>query len=157
MTVKEIIRSVQRRHFGEELISLGKGKSLKLCRNIVKLDPFIDDEGILRVGRRIKRSAVASEMQQLVLLPKFCRIAELVVRWCHEQVAHADRGITMIQIRPSDFWVTRCNSLVRCIIFKSVRCKQLRGMLQQQICPRIKRVRNHDLHTVGWTCLVHFL
>ena len=132
MAEKEIIRSVQRRHFGEELISLGKGKSLKSCSTIVKLDPFIDDEGILRAGRRIKRSPVASEMQQLVLLPKFCRIAELVVRWCHEQVAHAGRGMTMNQIRCSGFWVTRCNSLVRCIIFKCVRCKQLREMLQEQ-------------------------
>ena len=105
---------------------------MKSCSSIVKLDPFIDDEGILRVGGRIKRSAVASEMQHPVLLPKSCRIAELVVRWCHEQVAHAGRGMTMNQIRSSGFWVTRCNSLVRCIILKCVRCKQLRGRLQQQ-------------------------
>ena len=95
MAEKEIIRSVQRRHFGEELISLGKGKCLNSCSRILKLDPFIDDEGILRVGRRIKRSAVASEMQHPVLSPKSCRIAELVVSWCHEQVAHAGRGMTM--------------------------------------------------------------
>ena len=132
MAEKEIIRSIQRRHFGEELISLGKGKFLKSCSSIAKLDPFIDDEGILRVGGRIKRSAVASEMQHPVLLPKFCRIAELVARWCHEQVAHAGRGMTMNQIRSSGFWVTRCNSLVRCIILKCVRCKQLRGRFQQQ-------------------------
>ena len=89
MTEKEIIRSVQRRHFGEELISQGEVKCLKSCSIIVKLDPFIDDEGILRVRGRIKRSAVANEMQHPVLLPKSCKIAELVVRWCHEQVAHA--------------------------------------------------------------------
>ena len=46
---KEIIRSVQIRHFGEKLISLGKGKCLKSCSGIVKLDPFIGDEGISRV------------------------------------------------------------------------------------------------------------
>ena len=95
MAEKEIIRSAQRRHFGEELISLGKGKCLNSCSRILKLDPFIDDEGILRVGRRIKRSAVASEIQHPVLLSKSCRIAELVVSWCHEQVAHAGRGMTM--------------------------------------------------------------
>ena len=53
MAEKKIIRSVQRRHFGEELISLGK--CLKSCSSIVKLDPFIDNEGILRVGGRIQR------------------------------------------------------------------------------------------------------
>ena len=40
--------------------------------------------------------------------------------------------MTMNQIWPSGFWVTRCNSLVRFIILKCVRCKQLRGKLQQQ-------------------------
>ena len=44
MVDMEIIRSVQRRHFGHDLISLGKGKCLKSCSSIVKLDPFIDDE-----------------------------------------------------------------------------------------------------------------
>ena len=51
---------------------------MKSCSNIVKLDPFID-EGILRVGRRIQRSALANEMQYPVLLQKSCRITELVV------------------------------------------------------------------------------
>ena len=32
---------------------------LKSCSSIVKLDPFIGDEGILRVGGRIKTLAVA--------------------------------------------------------------------------------------------------
>ena len=105
---------------------------MKSCSSIEKLDPFIDDEGTLRVGGRIKRSAVASEMQHPLLLPKSCRIAELVVRCCHKQVAHSGRGITMNQIRSSGFWVTRCNSLVRCIISKCAMCKQLRERLQQQ-------------------------
>ena len=38
----------------------------------------------------------------------------------------------MNEVRSSDFWVTRCNSFVRCIISKCVRCKQLNGRLQQQ-------------------------
>lgn len=45
---EKIIRSVQRRHFGEELIPLRKRKPLKPC-NIIKLDPFIEDEYILRI------------------------------------------------------------------------------------------------------------
>ena len=78
MSEKEIVRSVQRRYFGEELISLGKRKCLKSCSSIVKLDPFIDDEGILRVGRGIQRSVLENEIQHPVLLPKSCRIVELI-------------------------------------------------------------------------------
>ena len=98
-----MIRSVQRRCFGEELISLGKGKCLKSCSTMLKLDLFIDDQGRLRVGRKIQRSALTNEMQHPVMLPKSSRIAELVVCWCHEQVAHAGKGIKMNQISPLVF------------------------------------------------------
>ena len=70
MLEKEIIRSVQRRYFGEDLISLGKRKCLKSYSSIVKLDLFIDDERILRVGGRIQGSALANEIQHPVLLRK---------------------------------------------------------------------------------------
>ena len=112
---------------------LGKGKRLKSCRSIVNLDPFINGEGILKAGRRIQRLALTNEMQHPALLTKSCRIAELLERWYRGQVAHADEGMTVNQIRFSDFWVTRsCNSLVRWIILKCVRCKQLRERVQQQ-------------------------
>ena len=45
--IKMVEKEIIRRHFGAELISLGKGKCLKSCSSILKLDPFIDDEGVL--------------------------------------------------------------------------------------------------------------
>ena len=121
----EIIKSLQRRNFGEEIVSLEMKRLLKSSSGILKLDPFMDNEGVFRVGGRIERSALAIEIQHPVLLPKCCRIAELIVRWCHEKVAHGGRGLTIKQIRSSGFWVTRCNYLVRSIMSKCVRCKQL--------------------------------
>ena len=91
-------------------------------------------------------------MQHPVLLPKSCRIAELVVRWYHEQVAHAGWGMTINQIRSLDFWVTRCNSLVRCISWSmSSASSWEEGFSNKnwQICPIREWVRNHHLHTVG--------
>ena len=51
---EKIIRSVQRRHFGEESISMGKGNCLKSCSSIVKLDPFIDMEEYEELGEGFK-------------------------------------------------------------------------------------------------------
>ena len=93
--------------------------------NVRPIHPFIDVEGILRIGGRIQRPVLAKETQYPVLLTKSWRIAQLVVCWCHEQVSHAGRGMTTNQKRSSGFWVIRCNSLVRCIILKCTRCKQL--------------------------------
>ena len=90
MAEKEIIRSFQRRHFGKNLISLGKEKCFQSCNSIVKLDPFSHDRGILKVGGRVQRSALVNEMPGPVLLPNSYRTAEFIVRWCHELVVHGD-------------------------------------------------------------------
>ena len=69
---------------------------------------------------------MANEMQNSVLLLKSCRTVELIVRWCHEQVDHARRSMTMNQIRSPGSCVRRWKSLVRCIILKCVSCKQFK-------------------------------
>ena len=129
---KEVIKSVQQRHFKEEIIALHNGNSMKSSSKIVKLDPFLDQDGILKVGRRIGKCNISDEVQLPTLLLKSCKTADLIMQWCHNKVAHAGRGITINQIRSSGFWIVSCNSLVQQMIGKCFRCKQLRGQLQQQ-------------------------
>ena len=49
----EIIRSVQSRYFGKEIALLSKQKKLEVNNRIFKLDPYVDAQGVLRVGGRI--------------------------------------------------------------------------------------------------------
>ena len=129
---KEVIKSVQQRHFKEEIMALHNGNSLTSSSKIVHLDPFLDQDGILKVGGRIGKCDVSDEIQHPTLLPKSCKTTELIIRQCYDKVAHGGRGITINQIRSSGFWIISCNSLVQSMIGKCVRCKQLRGQLQQQ-------------------------
>ena len=109
---KEVIKSVQQRHFKEEIMALHNGNSLKSSSKIVKLDPFLDQDGILKVGGRIGKCDISDEVQHPILLPKSCKTVDLIMRWCHNKVAHACRGITINQIKSSGFWIISCNSLV---------------------------------------------
>ena len=86
----------------------------------------------MRVDGRIWKSLVQQESQHPMLLPKDCKITNLIVSWCHDQVAHAGRGITINQVRMSGFWVIGLNIIVRSMISTCVRCKQLTGRFQQQ-------------------------
>ena len=127
---REVIKSVQQRHFKEEIIALHNENYLKSSSKILKLDPFLDRDSILKVGERIGKCDISDEIQHPTLLPKSCKTTELIIRWFHDKVAHAGRGIIINQIRSSGFWVISCNSLVRSMIGKCVRCKQLKGQLQ---------------------------
>ena len=126
---KEVIKSVQQRHFKEEIMALHNGNSLKSSSKIVKLDPFLDQDGILKVGGRIGKCDILDEVWHPILLPKSCKTADLIIQWCHNKVAHAGRSVTINQIRSSGFWIISCSSLVRSMMGKCVRCKQLRGQL----------------------------
>ena len=48
-----------------------------------KLDPFLDQDGILKVWGRIGKLDISDEIQYPTLFPKSCKTTELTVRWCH--------------------------------------------------------------------------
>ena len=129
---REIIKSVQKEYFKDEIEALKKKQRLKSSSCIIRLNPFIDSKGVLRVGGRIRKSALEKNIQHPILMPRYCRITQLMIEWCHSQVAHAGRGMTINAVRTSGYWVINCNAAVRSIISKCVRCKNLRGKFQQQ-------------------------
>lgn len=65
----EIIRHCQRRRFQDEINSLKKGEPIKRSSYIYKLNPVLQD-GILRVGGRLHRSAMPEESKHSAILAK---------------------------------------------------------------------------------------
>ena len=125
-----ITKSSQRKYFSNKLKIVGEKGIFNKKSSIYKLDPFLDMCGLLRVGGRIQKSIVSQEMKHL--LARKSEIAVMIIRWCHEKVAHSVRGITMNYIRSSGFWIINCNAAVRSYISNCVTCRHLRGNFQQQ-------------------------
>ena len=63
--------------------------------SLFKLDPFLDTDGVLRVGGRLKISMLDINEVHLVILPKANLITEAIVTWCHENVSHSGRSMTL--------------------------------------------------------------
>ena len=73
-----LFKMVQDQSFVNEKKHLLEGKMVPRVSCIVKLDPFLNDKGIIRVGGRLKRSSLAEEESHSVILPKKCNISEMV-------------------------------------------------------------------------------
>ena len=134
---QEVIIMHQQQVFSEEIDHLKDGntgdrKSLSRRSGIYNLDPYIDEKGLLRVGGRLKKSSLHLNDIHPVLLGKDGNIPRLIVEWCYKKVAHGGRGLTMNEIRSNGFWVVRCNTIVRSLIGKCVKCRLLRGKLGEQ-------------------------
>lgn len=66
---KEIICYVQRQMFQEEMNMLQKGASnMKKGSSIYRLDPVMDEDGVLRVGGRLRRTTMQEEKKHPAIL-----------------------------------------------------------------------------------------
>ena len=132
---KEIIRIVQCHAFKDEIALLqrpDKDITLKQSSSIYGLDPFLDKEGILRVGGRIRRAKVSVDIKHPMIIPKHGHVTNLIIAFFHDKISHQGCGLTINRIRSSGYWIIACSAAVRKHIFNCVPCRRLRRPVQGQ-------------------------
>ena len=144
MAQKKIIKLVQCKVFVEEIESLKINKRILKGSPIYKLDPYLDEEGLLRVGGRLNKGQLNINITHPILLPKNGCITLAIIRWCHKNVAHGGRGYTLNEIRQNGFWIVNANSATRSTIYKCVVCRKLRGKVGEQKMASIPKERISD-------------
>ena len=127
-----IIAAIQNSYFSEEIGLLRSKEEIPTTSNLIKLDCFLDDAGLLRVGGRLKFAQLYSEQKHPVVIPKGTHIATLIIRDCHQSIKHQGRGMTLNEIRSRGYWVVGLNQQVKRLINSCVPCRILRGSVQSQ-------------------------
>ena len=144
----EIIKSIQKEVYTEEIkilqslklygvvtdrtLARTRNTSMKKTSSLYRLDPFLDENGVLRVGGRIKRALVPFDVKHPIILPSKNHVTALLVRHHHERISHQGRGMTLNDLRSHGYWIVGGSSEVATYISKCVTCRKLRGALQEQ-------------------------
>jgi hypothetical protein len=128
----QILRIMQDKHFRKEKECLTLNNKIMRSSSILKLDPFLDDNQILRVGGRLRRGCLPNQVKHPIILPKREPIVERIIAHHHEEVAHLGRSTTLNEVRSKGYWIINGGSQVRCLIEKCRRCKELRGLPETQ-------------------------
>ena len=135
----EIVRQLQISFFEDEMNLLSRGiqklaesghSILKKRSPLFKLDPFLDENGLLRVGGRLRLSDLGSDVKHPIILPRKSHVTNLVITHFHESCQHQGRGLTTNAIRASGFWIIGCSLAVGFIISKCTTCRKLRSTAQ---------------------------
>ena len=105
---------------------------LKKTSSLNALDPYLDANGLLRVGGRIMKANLEDNLKNPVTLPKTGHITELIIRHAHEKTYHSGRGVTLNELRSNGYWIINGNAAVRRFISRCVRCRYLRGTAGEQ-------------------------
>lgn len=129
-----MIKTVQTDAFTSEMKALqqttlegSSSKSSLTKSNIYRLDPFIDDDGVLRVGGRLRRVDQMFEEKHPAILPKNSYLATLVIDHYHNKVYHQGRQITHGAIRQAGIWIMGVSRMISKKIGRCVICRRLRG------------------------------
>ena len=84
-----------------------KKSEVKKSSALYRLDPFLDQDGLIRVGGRLGNSQEFPKgLKHPVILPKKSFIVDLIVHDAHGKVAHAGRGIMLNKLR-SQYWIVK--------------------------------------------------
>ena len=81
----------QARHFWREIEAANAGNRVPSTSSIHQRDPFLNKDGVLRVGERLVKSNLSHEVKHPVLVPKYYTISQLIIRYYHEKTAHSKR------------------------------------------------------------------
>ena len=134
------IRKVQSAHFSAEIRMLSEKKEIPKSSPLFRLHPFVDAEGLVRLGGRLQLSPLEYDSRHPLIVPKFSEISSLLIADCHKRTLHGGVQLTLSTLR-QEYWIIGGRSPVRSFILRCVKCARLRGETARQLMGQLPTVR----------------
>lgn len=142
-----IIRLSQGKDFSREIHHLANKEPVNKKSKILSLNPFLDKDGCLRVGGRLKESNLTYDRKHpFVLFPG--GISNLIIIDSHKKALHGGTQLTMSLVRES-YWIINLRRQVKKYILSCVKCCRFRQNSSHQIMANLPKPRVNE--TVSFT------
>lgn len=115
------ISYTQQRFYHHEIKLLQAGKPLPNNSWLIKLAPFVDQKGCLRVGGRLANANIPDGAKHQIILPPHAPISTLIIREAHYVTVHGGPTLMMGHIRRT-FWIHRMRQIVKSVIHRCPNC-----------------------------------
>lgn len=114
-----IVKAVQEECFNTEIRQLKKSEPLNAFSRLLCLNPFIDEDGIVRVGGRLRKANLEFSAKHQILAKH--HVTDLILRYEHVKQLHAGVAGTLAALRDR-YWPLSAKSTVCRIIRKCLIC-----------------------------------
>ncbi len=142
-----LIKMVQRAEFHTEIRQLElqtrKAQShptVPANSKLRSLNPFLDHDGVLRVGGRLRHSQLPRDQKHPILIPRRHQLTTLLINQAHENHLHAGAQLTL-SVLQRRYWIVGAKDAVRHQIKKCVKCTRHSGKTAQQFMADLPAVR----------------
>ena len=127
-----LFREAQRRVFSKDIAAIKGKKPVSKDSRLKMLNPFIDDQQLLRIGGRLTNSELSMSQKHPVILDGKDLLMEKYFIYLHKSLCHC--GPTLLLCHAGrKLHVLGARRLSRRICSKCVRCRRYRPRLQQQM------------------------
>ena len=121
-----LVKATQAIHFSSELKVLSSNSTLPSSHVFNRLTAFIDEQGVIRVGGRLKLSHLGYASKHPAILPRHSRLSDLVIDHAHRLTLDGGTQLTLAHIR-YNYWIIGGRATVKSHILRCVVCTRQRG------------------------------
>ena len=128
-------KTIQKAAFEEEIELIKKKKPITKGR-LTKVAPFIDEDGIMRVGGRLQQATdLPYDVKHPYILPHDHVVTRRIIRWIHGKAYHSGPEWTYYHLRQR-FWLPKARRTVKAALAGCVTCKRwTAACMPQKISP----------------------
>ncbi|KRY46954.1 hypothetical protein T03_15529 [Trichinella britovi] len=118
------IRKDQRECFANEIQQLLNLKRITSNSLLIHLNPFLDENGLMRINGRLQNSILPETTKHPLILPDKHPLTSAIIIRCHLKQLHSgiDTALTMLRQR---FWILRGRRNVKGMIKKCPCCRRV--------------------------------
>ncbi|XP_063985392.1 uncharacterized protein LOC135166762 [Diachasmimorpha longicaudata] len=134
------VKVTQHQYFESVFQNLNRDIQLPRQHPLAKLTPRIDDQGILRLGGRLKNSLLDPDETHPIILPRQSRLTTLIINEAHQKTLHGGVQLTMAHIRQR-YWIVGGRKSVHAAILRCAVCTRFRATRAQQLMGQLPTAR----------------
>lgn len=134
------IRFEQGAAYKTEIAALQKNNSIENSSKILALTPWLDSDGVLKVGGRIQNSCLTFDEKHPVILPKESELSRLITEHTHKLTIHGKPQLMMNTLRQK-YWIPKMRQLVKRCIHHCVVCIRFRKETATQLMANLPAER----------------
>lgn len=121
------LRKIQCDSFNKEWLSIKNSRPLSRESRIISLNPFIDEQGLLRVGGRVNYFPDTGKAFQPIILSSNHPAVRLLISHFHEKFFHKNHEAVVNELKQR-YWILGIRKCLRSIVNKCAFCRILRGL-----------------------------
>lgn len=130
--------------FPNEIKMCQENGNLHKSSKLYGLSPFLDTNGLLRVGGRLAHASIPYAAKYPIILSGNSKIAKMIIQRIHLEMLHGGSQLTTRTIREK-YWIVGGRNAIRNVIHNCVKCvtmraktctQQMANLVEERVTPK---------------------